>query len=270
MSLLKLRNRFKTVKSLNGMLSAMEVTTLVRIQRVKAKFVRSEKYLTPLCEFLKGRVAGRTLKQKTMLLLTSNRGLCGGFNNNLAELIQNDLDRYRDFNFVTLGENGRECFKRKRVGLVPQVHEPFQKIDLLSAYNILQGVLDESSELHVAYNHYNGTLALEPRVYRLYPIPEELEAAGEAEPRIMEPDPQSLLEKMLRHYIEIRFYDLLLNSQLGELTARLMILNSSVKNSKELIDTLQISINKMRQASITRELTEVVSSAEILRGAENE
>jgi len=248
----------------------MEVTTLVRIQRVRDKFARSERHLLPMRELLKDRVASRNLRSKTLLLLTSDRGLCGGFNTNLADLVQKDLDRYRDFDLIALGENGRECFRRKRVGLTPKVREPFQKIDFLSAYNILQGVMDESSELHIAYNHYNGTLALEPRVYRLFPIPEEIEPAGEAEPRILEPDPQLLLDKMLRYYIEIKFYNLLLNSQLGELTARLLVLNSSVKNSKELIDTLQISINKMRQASITRELSEVVASAEIIRGEADE
>ncbi|MCX5726812.1 MAG: F0F1 ATP synthase subunit gamma, partial [Candidatus Saganbacteria bacterium] len=124
---------------------------------------------------------------------------------------------------------------------------------------------DLNSEIYIAYNTYKSAVVQIPKIYRLYPVPEELETKKEPSDLILEPDAGTLVKELLYHYLEVRFYQIILDSQIGELSARLMVLKGAVDNSRDLIDELNISLNKARQAAITRELMEIISSAEALK-----
>lgn len=126
-------------------------------------------------------------------------------------------------------------------------------------------VFDPAAELYVAYNNYRGSVSLTPTVEKIYPLPKGLKGEPGFAP-ILEPTPAALVEKLFYGYVEAKFFQIVLNSIIGEASARLMVLNSAVDNSDELIDSLQVAINKTRQAAITRDLSEVVASAETMRG----
>lgn len=240
MPLLKLRNRYRSIRSLHSILSAMQVVTTVRLQRLKAKNQLVQRYLQAMQRVLVGRGGKETPSSKILVVLKASRGLCGNFN----AVVQSRADAFvRENPGVTAialnAEVNREAF-----------HKVYRR----------------NAEIYVAYNAVRGGAKL----CRLAPWPEELDGGKEPEEMILEPTPEELVNALAAHYLEARFYQLLINSQLGEMMSRLIVLNNAVENSKDLIGSLQLSINKMRQAAITQELTEVVSSAETMRSGLDE
>lgn len=266
MSLVKLKARFQTIKSLNSILSAMQVVAVVRIQRAKERHARVEDYLNSLKNVLSGRFHPETREKRTMLIMSSNRGLCGDYNESLIGRVENFLADKSGFELMTLGRRGAECTRLK--ARYPE-EDVTEKLDFNKSSRLFAEIFDPSRELYIAHNRYQGSIKLVPSIYRLYPSPEELLTGFPGE-TLLEPTPKEFRGGALYSFLEMRFYQLLLNSLMGELTSRLMILNGAVENSKDLIGDLRISINKARQSSITRELAEVVASAETVRSEDDE
>jgi F-type H+-transporting ATPase subunit gamma len=264
-NLLKLRSRFRAIKSLNSILAAMEVVTTVRLRRAKEQYARTEVYLRPMREVLRGRVGTPSFAQRSLVVLNSSRGLCGGFNVNLLAAAGRFAGEFPGTAVIPLGTRGSEKLIRQGADAAYIGAGLMENLSFQRAGEVLRSLSAKPAEIHIAYNAYRGSIVLKPTVYRLYPVPEELGRPADPEEIILEPSPPALLGALLDHYVQARFYQLLLSSLLAELTSRLMVLNSAVRNSRDLISGLQLSINKQRQATITRELSEVVASAEILR-----
>lgn len=269
MTLIKLKSRFKTIQSLNSILSAMQVVAVVRMQRAKEKYARTENYLNSLKNNLRGRFGPETRVNKMMLVMTSNRSLCGDFNQSLVSKVEDYISDKPGFKLMTLGKRGAEFFIRSEASPDYPKEDVMAKLDFKGARGLFSELFAPERELYIAHNRYHGSIKLIPSIYRLYPSPEELQT-GLASEALLEPTPQRFVSGALRFFLEARFYQLLLNSLMGELTSRLMVLNGAVENSKDLINSLRITINKARQTHITRELAEVVASAEILRSEEDE
>lgn len=270
MALLKLRDRHRTVKSLNMILSSMQVVTTVQIQRLKERQAHIDRYLACLAKVLAGRKEDRSLPRKKALLLTSSRGLCGDFDKKAMEAAETFASRFPQAEIVPLTSRGAVCLHGKFCQQPQAGDDELRQNSFEEALVIFRRVFDPAAEFYIVYNQYHGSINLRPTVYRLYPLPEELQVLAEPAGMILEPRPELLIGSLFEHYLEMKFFALLLNSRLGELTARLLSLNNSVKNSRDLQQELQLKINKTRQAAITRELTEVVASAEILRRESDE
>lgn len=250
MSVLKLRGRFKAVKSLNSILSAMEVVTTVQLQRLKERYAQSSVYLQPMKRVLSGRLEPIKTSGQKVIILQSARGLCGGFNEKARQAAEGFRREHPDAELVKLADEGKVTFAR--------------------AAELWRGQFVPDKEIYVAYNAYRGSINTVPTIYQLYPLPQDFIPNKEPAEVILEPTSNGLVERLFTHFLEVRFYQLLVNSKLSELTARLMVLHGSVDNSSDLIDELRVRINKMRQASITGDLAEVISSAEAMRSNEDE
>jgi F-type H+-transporting ATPase subunit gamma len=243
MPLLQIKNRFRAINSLSSILAALQVVTVVRLQKVKERITLAQEYAELIKQALAGRVVDQPLTEKKLIVLTASRGLCGDFNDLLKPLTKG----FDQVERLSLDQSGWPAVK-----------------------TLLSALLEDGRELYIAYNNYLGTLRPKPTLYKLFPIPVELLTKKEPADRLLEPSPKELIAALLGHYREAAFYQIVLRSQLSELNARLLVLNNAVENSKELIDQLRLNINKMRQAQITRELTEVVASSEVMRSADNE
>ncbi len=265
MSLLKLRDRLKTVKSLNSVFSALQVVTMVRTRKVKEKHFAMERYLSPIRETLRGRVKSEQLGGKTLVVVTSNRGLCGMFNKMVLAKANDFLRENPAAQLVALGKNGAEYYRRLRRPPRFQNYDSVEKPAFESTKKIFRQLFELRGEIHVAYNIYHSTVSQVPKIERLYPLPEELAGAGEPPDLIMEPDPLTLVDRLYYHYLEARLFQIILNSVMGELGARFMVLKGAVDTSQDMADGLLLSINKARQMMITRDLLEIVSAAEALR-----
>jgi F-type H+-transporting ATPase subunit gamma len=262
MSLLKSRARLRSIRSLNSILSALQVVTVVRMKRIRERFAVTEEYLKPVKDVLAGRVQPKKLDKKVLVVITGNRGLCGNFNSQVLGKAKAFLAKEEGFTVAALGKRAANYFRDRLVLSEFEVLErpTFGKIKKL--WGKIAGL---DAEVYVAYNAYKSTAVQVPTIVRLSPVPEELESGQEPSDYILEPGAARLTEALFAHYLEARFYQLIIASQMGELAARLMVLKSAVDNSKDLINSLVISINKLRQTNITRDLAEIIGSAEALR-----
>ncbi len=264
MPLLKLKERLKTVKNLNSIFSALQVVTVVRTKRIKEKFSGIGRYLFPMRDVLRGRLGKKQLSKKVLVVVTSNRGLCGSFN---SALVARALSHYRDnpgMELVAIGKYGADHIKRQGLDLLFSDTVTVEKPTAALASELWQKIMGTGAEIHVAFNAYKSTIVQQPRIAALYPLPEELQG-GEPSEYLLEPEKQILIDKLFDHYLRTRFYQIILESQMGELGARFMVLNGAVDSSSDMADEMVLAINKERQYVITRELIEIVSAAEALR-----
>lgn len=268
MSLLKLRQRHRTIASLNSILNAQQVVTMVTLQRIREKSVRAGTYLRTLQSVLAGRLKETKFTKQLLVVVSSNRGLCGAFNLNVVNKAVEFSRARPELQWVVVGKRGVDCLRahkecRRPVVLTDQgdnEHLAFSKVT-----SFLKQILALEAEVFVAYNTYKSPIIQIPKVVKLWPIPEELAVKQEPVDMILEPAAEQLIDQALQQYLTVRLFKMLLDSQIGELGARLIVLKGAVDNSKELIDELNININKARQAGITSDLLEIIGSSEALR-----
>lgn len=212
-----------------------------------------------------------------LLLITSDTGLCGGFNNNLNRMVLDWLSenrsRYRILRFSFCGRKGHNFFK-DRVEVRNYYEGYTRKPSMAQALEIGNEIFDayfglKYDEMFVAYNRYKSPMVQEPVIERILPLdPDALSSPlqEEAPPFvIMEPSPRPLIAAMLKHQVYYKIFSALLHNAAGEHGARMTAMDSASENIDALSNTYTLIRNRARQASITTELIEVVSGAEALQ-----
>ena len=210
-------------------------------------------------------------KKVGYIIVSTDRGLCGGLNTNLFKLLLNDIGLWQgkgaQISLVILGKKALAFFKNLKVeiaahasglGEKPQIEDLIGSIKvMLDAYR--EGTLDR---LYIVYNDFVNTMTQKPTMERLLPLP----ATDDEEIRdiwdyIYEPDAESLLDTVLVRYIESLVYQSVLENLASEHAARMIAMKNATDNAGELIDDLTLIFNKARQASITQEISEIVGGA---------
>ena len=212
-----------------------------------------------------------------LLLITSDTGLCGGFNNNLNHLVgkwlEENRSRYRILRFSFCGRKGYNYFK-DRVEVRSYYEGYTRKPEISKALNIGHEIFEayfglKYDKMYVAYNRYQSPMVQQPVIERILPIDTvnlSLEKDHEAPPYVLlEPKPKRLISMMLEHQVYYKIYAALLHNAAGEHGARMTAMDNASKNIDTLSDTYTLMRNRARQASITTELIEVVSGAEALQ-----
>ncbi|MCH8057105.1 MAG: F0F1 ATP synthase subunit gamma [Proteobacteria bacterium] len=211
------------------------------------------------------------IKKVGYIIVSTDRGLCGGLNTNLFKLVLNDIGLWQgkgaQISLVTLGKKALAFFKNLKVeiaahasglGEKPQIEDLIGSIKvMLDAYR--EGTLDR---LYIVYNDFINTMTQKPTMERLLPLP----ATDDEEIRdiwdyIYEPDAESLLDTVLVRYIESLVYQSVLENLASEHAARMIAMKNATDNAGELIDDLTLIFNKARQAAITQEISEIVGGA---------
>ena len=211
------------------------------------------------------------IKKVGYIIVSTDRGLCGGLNTNLFKLVLNDIGLWQgkgaQISLVILGKKALAFFKNLKVeiaahasglGEKPQIEDLIGSIKvMLDAYR--EGTLDR---LYIVYNDFINTMTQKPTMERLLPLP----ATDDEEIRdiwdyIYEPDAESLLDTVLVRYIESLVYQSVLENLASEHAARMIAMKNATDNAGELIDDLTLIFNKARQASITQEISEIVGGA---------
>ena len=211
------------------------------------------------------------IKKVGYIIVSTDRGLCGGLNTNLFKLLLNDIGLWQgkgaQISLVILGKKALAFFKNLKVeiaahasglGEKPQIEDLIGSIKvMLDAYR--EGTLDR---LYIVYNDFINTMTQKPTMERLLPLP----ATDDEEIRdiwdyIYEPDAESLLDTVLVRYIESLVYQSVLENLASEHAARMIAMKNATDNAGELIDDLTLIFNKARQAAITQEISEIVGGA---------
>jgi len=221
-------------------------------------------------------LAVRDPKKIRVICMTSDRGLCGGFNTNLIKATERFLrdkgKEGKDISLVSVGRKGRDFF-RKKANIIAQKVDLLSKFDMTLAVSIADEVItpfmkEEYDELYLIYNQFVNVSVQKPTVVRLFPLPSiGQDAEMDADKRLdytYEPSDEVLLHKLLPMYVHVLVYRALLETSAGENGARMASMDNATSNCEELISSLTLKMNKARQAAITAELMDIVGGTEAL------
>jgi len=221
-------------------------------------------------------LAVREPKKVRIICMTSDRGLCGGFNSNVMRAVEGFI-RHRskegqEVSLVAVGRKGRDHF-RKKANMIGQHTDVFKQFDISLADSIgrelISSFIDgEYDELHIAYNEFRNIAVQRPKIDRLLPM-KSTDSAEEIAPErklgyIYEPEEEILIEKLLPTYIRVMTFRALLETAAGENGARMVAMDNATISCEEMIGDLSLKYNKARQQAITAELMDIVGGTEAL------
>ena len=286
-SLRDVRRRIKSVQNTQKITKAQQVVAATKIRRAQQMVQATRPYAEKMLEvlqttterareyrhpFLEDRERSRAL----LILVTSDRGLAGALNVNSLRAANRYLNQNypRNARVITIGRKGRELMNRLGREIVAEVSNLPDRPGLNDIIPATRAAIDELMEgrsdvLLLAYAQWISTMRQEPLVKVLVPaeIPKREEGQGPGADYEYEPGPESVLDALLPRYIETQVYQAVLENKASEWSARMIAMKNATDNAGELVQELTLSANKMRQASITTELMEIVSGAEALRAS---
>ena len=286
-SLKDIRKRIDSVKRTQKTTSAMKMVSAAKLRRAEDHIREATPYaqkLKSIVSSLSTRFEGEEQdtgfgslfrnssgKRTGVILVTSDRGLCGGFNSNLSKaLLQQLIDEGVECaEFVIFGRKGNDFFKRTphKILINHSGTPPDQHLNLVNevvgdfTQRFENGELDQ---VLLAYNHFVSVISQIPVIETLLPIKAiETETVDKRE-ILFEPSPEEILQTLLKKYVQNQVYVSWLDTIAGEHAARMTSMDAATKNAGEIIDKLQLHYNRTRQAAITGELIEIISGAESL------
>ena len=217
------------------------------------------------------RIRGRNGK-KAVVLITSNRGLAGGYNSNVTKLItRSDFDK-EDLVIYSVGKKGRETLERGGYRIAEDYSEVMEEPSYSDAMHIARTVLTafekgEIGEIYLAYTHFKNTVVHVPKLMKLLPVEFSEEEISEADDKLImnyEPNVEEALDLIIPKYVTSIFYGALVEALASENGARMQAMDSATSNAEDMISDLSLKYNRARQGSITQELTEIIAGAEAL------
>ena len=221
-------------------------------------------------------LAVRDPKKIRVICMTSDRGLCGGFNTNLIKATERFLKEKgkesKEIALVSVGRKGRDFF-RKKSNIIAQKVDVLSKFDMTLAVSIADEVItpfikEEYDELYLIYNQFVNVSVQKPTIVRLFPLPSiGQDTEMDSDKRLdytYEPSDEVLLHKLLPMYVHVLVYRALLETSAGENGDRMAAMDNATSNCEELISSLTLKMNKARQAAITAELMDIVGGTEAL------
>ncbi|MGA2525519.1 MAG: ATP synthase F1 subunit gamma [Smithellaceae bacterium] len=221
-------------------------------------------------------LAVRDPRRIRVICMTSDRGLCGGFNTNLIKsterFLKDKTKEDKEISLINVGRKGRDFF-RKKANIIGQWVDVLSKFDMTLAVSISNDVIvpfikEEYDELYLVYNQFVNVSVQRPTVVRLFPLP-SIGQDVDIDPDkrldyLYEPSEEALLQKLLPMYVHVLVYRALLETSAGENGARMAAMDNATNNCEELIRSLTLKMNKARQAAITAELMDIVGGTEAL------
>ncbi|HYD48168.1 MAG TPA: ATP synthase F1 subunit gamma [Terriglobales bacterium] len=284
-SLKAIRKRVTSVRNTQKITKAMKMVSAAKLRRAQDAAVAARPYAQKLTALLanvaarvgtsanpllQGREEIRTIHA---VLITADRGLCGGYNSNLirkteAFLREHGRDKVR---LTFVGRRGFDYFKRRPVNIADKHINLFGGPQLSLAQQLAQQFIREYVEgetdaVYLIYNQFRSALVQTPVAEQLLPVPAGVDAAANADSTdyLYEPDAGQLLDNLTRRYVTVLVHRAFLEAVASEHGARMTAMDSATSNASEMIDRLTLQMNRARQAGITKELMEIVGGAEAL------
>ncbi len=288
-SLIDIRRRIRAVKSTQQITKAMKMVAASRMRRAHERVVNARPYSTGMLRVLTS-LASRVDPNMNPLLaerdtakagarivavvITGDKGLAGSFNSNILKAAGQFLAarKHQQVEFVFVGRKGRDYFKRRPVTTRGELVGLFTRLTSQHAAEVAGPVIEAFANgqvdgVFVIYNEFKSIMSQKTLVEQLLPIPRLEPAAAESGPALdylYEPDAATIFGKLLPRYVESRIFAALLESNAAFYAAQMTAMDSATKNSAEMLESLTLYMNKVRQAAITREIIEVVSGAQAL------
>ena len=294
-SLRSIRTRIKSVRNTQKITKALKLVAAAKLRRAQDAVLRTRPFAQALDELLSSLAGARAAAEMPphplmevrenprrieVVLLTSDRGLCGGFNSNIIRRAQRFLveegDKYDAIQFSTIGRRGRDFAKKRGIETRKDYVGFFGRLRFSMAKEVADDLIVEFNQrkldaVYLLYNQFKSAMTQAITFTQLLPIVASPAATAAATggfitpEHLYEPSRRELLEQLIPRQLAMQIWRALLESEASEHGARMTAMDSATKNANEMIDRLSLQYNRGRQASITKELMEIVSGAEAMK-----
>ena len=288
-NLKEIRNRITSVGSTMQITSAMKMVSAAKLKRAQDAITQMRPYAEKLQEILGNLTASLDISENALaasrpannvliIAITSNRGLCGGFNNNIIKRVNQALvEDYANANvsLLCLGKKAKDAFKRSEMyfdisgtGIAEDIFADlsFENVSGIADFAMKSFLDKRFDKVVVVYNSFINAASQQVKVEQMLPIvPAEQDGNNQAGDYIFEPSKEEIVEDLIPKTLKIQLFKALLDSNASEHGARMTAMHKATDNAKELQRNLKLSYNKARQAAITNEILEIVGGAEALK-----
>lgn len=283
----EIRTKITSINKTRKITHAMEMVAASKMRKTQDRMRASKPYANKIYDVVKhvahanseyrhAFMIEREVKRVGIIVITTDRGLCGGLNSNLLretiKTIRQWKEQGKEVDLTVIGRKGHAFFKRvggNILGSIESLGDTPSLNDLIGVVKVMtdayyQGSIDE---LHIVYNEFVNTMVQKPTIKQLLPLPKSTDdgdVLGHHWDYIYEPDAKELLDNLLERYIELQVYQGVVENIACEQAAKMIAMKNATDNAGELIKEFQLAYNKARQAAITQELAEIVGGAAAL------
>ena len=285
-----IRNRIGTVNNTQQITKAMKMVAAAKLRRAQDRMIQTRPYAAKIQDVV-GRLVGSSsasnpvmrvpeeVKNVLMIIVGSDRGLCGGFNNNLfkeiEQFIKSDLSKCHQndsLSLVTIGKKATAHFGKRDYKIVDKFPGFFDSIEYDNTSAIMNAATEafvkgEYDEVFIAFNEFKSVIAQNRIIEKVLPIDAESisdDASNETIDYLFEPNSSAILNQLLPLHLNMQLWRAVLESNASEQGARMSAMDSATENAKELERSLRLKYNQARQSAITTEISEIVSGAQAL------
>ena len=276
-----IRRRIRSVRNTQQVTKAMKMVAAAKLRRAHDRILAARPYANQMLTVLNSLamranpdthplLAVRGTTKVEVLVVTADKGLCGGFNTNIIRKASAFLDEHggRELSMHLVGRKGRDFFKKRGQTVTGEYVDLFRALKYDDAARIARNIMTryidkDLDAVYLIYNEFKSVIQQRVVVERLLPIQSlETEEAISAQDYIYEPSPQALFDVLLPRHVEFQVLRALYESAAAEFGARMSAMDAATRNAGEMINSLTLFMNRVRQATITKEIIEVVSGAE--------
>ena len=281
-SLKDIRDRIKSVKSIQKVTSAMKMVAAAKVRKAQEKMEQARPYTSALEETINHILPDvnrddldllnvREIKRKAYVIVSADRGLAGGFNSNIIKVSEKEIAEFgkENVDLFCIGKKARDHFKRRDYNIVESHIDFWNELNFDNAMMIGRSAIEHFTsgkvdEIHVIYNYFVNMAQQEIKSEALLPLSYDDEGFEEKD-RLYEPSKEVLVSSLVPRHLNIQVWKYLLESYASEQAARMMAMENATTNAGDMIKSLTLEFNKARQAAITTEMLEIVSGAEALK-----
>jgi F-type H+-transporting ATPase subunit gamma len=282
-SMRDIKRRKASIQSTGQITKAMKLVSTVKLQRSRNKAESSKPYFNLMYDTIAGMLKksgnmdhkylrSGDSRKKAVIVITSNRGLAGGYNNNIVKLVSGDPAlAVEDVKLYVIGRKGRDGLARRGYEVAKDYSEVINEPLYQDAADLTKELLEafgrnEIGEIYLAYTSFKNTVVHIPKLVKLLPftMEEQTGESGENKAQALmnyEPNPEEVLDRIIPNYMSSLIYGALLEAVASENGARMTAMDSATNNAEEMIGKLELQYNRARQGSITQELTEIIAGA---------
>ncbi len=284
-SMRDIKRRIKSVSSTQQITKAMNLVASSKLNRAKSRFNDTKPYFNAVQRVIANVVKGsngvtnefmtaREVKNTAVIVITGDRGLCGGYNSNVCKQAYN-LVSGKEASFITIGSKAKDYFTHKHCNISAEYRGISEKPEygdalILGEKAVKMFADKKADEVYIVYTEFISTIASEPKTIKLLPLDskdfleENNDNPHSSTLTIYEPDEEEVLNYVIPKYINTVIYGALVESAVCELGARMTAMDSATENASEMISKLNLVYNRVRQGAITQEITEIVSGSNAL------
>jgi F-type H+-transporting ATPase subunit gamma len=281
-SLKDIRDRIKSVKSIQKVTSAMKMVAAAKVRKAQEKMEQARPYTSALEETINHILPDvnrddldllnvREIKRKAYVIVSADRGLAGGFNSNIIKVSEKEIAEFgkENVDLFCIGKKARDHFKRRNYNIIESHIDFWSELNFENAMMIGRSAIEHFTsgkvdEVHVIYNYFVNMAQQEIKSEVLLPLSYGDEGFEEKD-RLYEPSKEVLVSSLVPRHLNIQIWKYLLESYASEQAARMMAMENATTNAGDMIKSLTLEFNKARQAAITTEMLEIVSGAEALK-----